>query len=558
MKTGCRRTGASRKIRFALLFSFFLAAGVCSGAAGEFNARLNLIMSDGTVMFYLGRDDGLATGEIYTLHAGDAEAARIELTKVEQFFSRARVLSSSSLLREGEYYTFRPSAAAPEIEKKPAVEKAPPEAETKKEGKEEEAEEKKEPLKKALGFEEEEEPAKEKKKKKTDEKPEKPRTEAKAIEKRSTISGEELRRRRTYVEEASIEDLGGYNEYTRFLGTVNLTHTSSGGDSSFSGDLNGAYRRKRETLNDGEALRIGSMNNYTASNGSSDFFYGLGGEYVHKRYTSETRPNFYFLGGKVSTGNPYLAIAQETLSVESPTGGTSVLSSSMSELWAQLLTSMMGISGGPGAMGDEKSTFAYAQAGIGTGRVINISTWNRIRKILLALQDDGLVKEDVPRNIIQEMVIAIEAYPPQNPGYAIAEINRILSDNNLLVNDRMSTDTIFEVAEIYDESLKTLESGYEYKIIYLKGLTKDDKSSRFRADVVFKKPLTLASVYTFTGSYESIKPKGGESFYFWNAGLTYEKKLSDRATFILSDFYCKVEDSKGTNVATLALGYELF
>lgn len=94
------------KTLFGIL-CFFMALSVCFGAVGEFDTRLNLILEDNTVAIYVGREDGLNVGETYALFSDGIEAGRIELVKVEEFYTTGKILTAAGSLRAGEIYTFR-------------------------------------------------------------------------------------------------------------------------------------------------------------------------------------------------------------------------------------------------------------------------------------------------------------------------------------------------------------------------------------------------------------------------------------------------------------------
>jgi hypothetical protein len=108
-----RKYMPARVAAMALLVAFAL----CSrAAAGEksFTAQLNLLFDDGTMMFYVGSNNGLAQGDVYDLVAGGDTVATVGLVKVDTYYSVAKIASPGAGLKEGAVYEFRPVGAAAE------------------------------------------------------------------------------------------------------------------------------------------------------------------------------------------------------------------------------------------------------------------------------------------------------------------------------------------------------------------------------------------------------------------------------------------------------------
>lgn len=93
---------------------FLLAAALCSRAeadAGKLTGTINLVFDNGRVMIYKGSGAGLAVSDVYNVSEEGRVIARIELEKVEPYYSVGRVVSSEKPLREGASYEFRNAAA---------------------------------------------------------------------------------------------------------------------------------------------------------------------------------------------------------------------------------------------------------------------------------------------------------------------------------------------------------------------------------------------------------------------------------------------------------------
>lgn len=121
---------------------FLLAAALCSRAeadAGKFTGTINLVFDNGSVMIYKGSGTGLAVSDVYNVSEEGRVIARIELEKVESYYSLGRVVSSEKPLREGASYEFRNAAAGETAEEDSTKRKRKTDAEEGETGKKEEA-----------------------------------------------------------------------------------------------------------------------------------------------------------------------------------------------------------------------------------------------------------------------------------------------------------------------------------------------------------------------------------------------------------------------------------
>jgi hypothetical protein len=93
-------------IPFIALLLFLFSTGGFSASA-EFTVSVNVVFKDGSIMFYMGSNAGLAVGDEYTIYSGDQELANITLTQVDDSYSIAKVVSSKGRIKEGENYAFK-------------------------------------------------------------------------------------------------------------------------------------------------------------------------------------------------------------------------------------------------------------------------------------------------------------------------------------------------------------------------------------------------------------------------------------------------------------------
>lgn len=103
----------NRTIRTVILLSIFaiLTASGAAASAGsvsldEFETKIIFVFDEGIVMLYMGGEDGLAEEGVYDVYFGDVKTAVIKLTEVKDYYSKAKIVSAVSGLKEGDCYRF--------------------------------------------------------------------------------------------------------------------------------------------------------------------------------------------------------------------------------------------------------------------------------------------------------------------------------------------------------------------------------------------------------------------------------------------------------------------
>ncbi|MFH1537418.1 MAG: hypothetical protein ABIH66_00570 [bacterium] len=91
---------------FAIFSVFGAAASSDSISLEEFEAKIIFVFNDGVVMLYLGSEDGLAEKAVYNVFYGDVKTAVIKLTEVKDYYTKGKIMSSVSGLKEGDCYRF--------------------------------------------------------------------------------------------------------------------------------------------------------------------------------------------------------------------------------------------------------------------------------------------------------------------------------------------------------------------------------------------------------------------------------------------------------------------
>jgi len=390
------------------------------------------------------------------------------------------------------------------------------------------------------------------------------------------------------IKDVDIEGLGGFNSYKRILGTGTFLNISSGENQSYL-FLTGSYMDKKESLKYGSIDKVytaalwaeqeedntaaaaapGAQQTTTTSD-TNDFQYGIGYQHDHKFYFSRKARNPYFwtLGGSVTTGHPAVALASLLLSPDIGDSGSSTLGG----IFSGLTTTLTGIADmGTGLISggceDETCTYAYIKGGIGTGRVINISSWNRAAEIVDVLQKLGSVKKtQVDRQTMLAITAACDEHY-DNVSAAVRQINKVLTEAGLLEKPELGVDAAFAVSQIYDRSLRTLPSGWDVTLKVSQGLTDEDTSTLYGLSVVYNKPINIRSLWNFNVTYlgmdldvEDDDPlttdDDSEDGWIALATVSYIRKLHRHLSLNVTDTYIDYEDSEDAiNVFSTMFNY---
>ena len=103
------------KVVLMSLVAAFLFTAASSAAVREFNARLNIVFQDGSVMFYTGANSGLVPGERYAVYSNGKRVGTVQLSRVDPYSSVASLVESQTVLNEGMMYTFKYLSGSGEI-----------------------------------------------------------------------------------------------------------------------------------------------------------------------------------------------------------------------------------------------------------------------------------------------------------------------------------------------------------------------------------------------------------------------------------------------------------